>query len=144
MILKIKNDYHKMILTEKLNTAIIVFLLTVILSLIMAFLVSKTPTKLQAKLLKAYEKLNEFRIIIDKYVITATTKPDNTIVEVSSAFEKSSGYSKQELIGKLMSIIRHPQRDDLIIKELWNTILTNKTWEGEIKNRNKKGRRILA
>lgn len=139
MILKIKNDYHKMILTEKLNTAIIVFLLTVILSLIMAFLVSKTPTKLQAKLLKAYEKLNEFRIIIDKYVITATAKPDNTIVEVSTAFEKSSGYSKQELIGKSMSMIGHPDREKLIIKELWNTILNNKTWEGEIKNRNKNG-----
>uniref|UniRef100_UPI0040476AA7 diguanylate cyclase n=1 Tax=Aliarcobacter sp. TaxID=2321116 RepID=UPI0040476AA7 len=139
MILKTKKNYEKNLMYEKINTAIFVFAITLILSFIMAFLASKTPSRLQEKLLRAHEKLNEFTIIIDKYVITATTKPDSTIIQVSSAFEKSSGYTKAELIGKPISIIKNEQRDKQIIKELWETILNKKTWMGEIKNKNKNG-----
>lgn len=91
------------------------------------------------KLYKANNRLKEFKSIIDKYVITTTTRPDSTIVEVSSAFEKISGYSKEELLGKEISIIKHPQRDKQIIKELWDTILEQKTWTGIIKNKKKNG-----
>lgn len=139
MIFKTKQDYKKDLMLEKINTAIFVFLLTVILSLFMAFLASKTPSRLQEKLLRAHEKLNEFTLIIDKYVITATTKTDSTIIHVSSAFEKSSGYSKEELIGKPMAIIKNKTRDKDVIQDLWNTILNGKTWIGEIKNKNKNG-----
>ena len=139
LVLKTKKDYKKEIITQKINTAIIVFILTLLLSLIMAILVSKIPSNLQNKLLKAHEKLNEFTLIIDKYVISATTKPDSTIINVSSAFEKTSGYSKEELIGKPMSIVKNPSRDKMIIKDLWETILKGKTWIGEIKNKSKSG-----
>lgn len=139
MILKTKKDYKKEILSEKLNTAIIVLSLTVALSLLMALFVSKIPTKLQEKLLKAYEKLDEFTSILNKYVITAKTKPDSTIVEVSDAFEKVSGYSKDELIGKPLSIIKHPEQDKKIIKDLWKNILNKEVWVGNIKNRKKTG-----
>lgn len=139
MIFKTKQDYKKDLMLEKINTAIFVFALTVILSLFMALLASKTPSRLQEKLLRAHEKLNEFTLIIDKYVITATTKADSTIIHVSSAFEKSSGYSKEELIGKPMAIIKNKTRDKDVIQDLWSTILNGKTWIGEIKNKNKNG-----
>ena len=138
-IFKTKKDYKKELISEKINTAIIVFVLTLVLSLIMAVLVSRIPSGLQEKLLKANEKLNEFTLIIDKYVITATTKPDSTIINVSSAFEKSSGYLKEELIGKPMSQIKNDSRDKRIIKDLWKTILKGNTWIGEIQNTNKNG-----
>ena len=105
----------------------------------MAFIASKSPSKLQEKLFHTYERLNEFTSIIDKYVITATTKPDGTITQVSSAFEKSSGYSKKELIGKPISIIKNEEQNKKIIEELWKTILNKKTWIGEIKNKDKNG-----
>ncbi len=139
MVLKTKKNYHKELLSEKFNTAIIVLTLTVVLSLLMALFVSKTPTKLQEKLLKAYEKLDEFTSILNKYVITAKTKPDSTIVEVSDAFEKVSGYSKDELIGKSISIIKHPDRDRTIIKDLWKNISNKRVWVGNVKNRKKSG-----
>ena len=139
LIFKTKKDYKKLLIAEKINTAIIIFSLTVLLSLIMAIFVSKTPTKLQEKLFKAHKKLNEFTVIIDKYVITATTKPDSTIVNVSSAFENISGYSKEELIGKPMSIVKNPLRSKEIIKDLWETIQEKETWIGEIQNKNKHG-----
>lgn len=139
MILKTKKNYQKEMLQEKLNTAIIVFSLTIFLSLIMALFVSKTPAELQKRLLKAYEKLDEFTSILNKYVITAKTKPDSTILEVSDAFERVSGYSRAELIGSNMSIIKNPQRDNKVIKQLWENILNKKIWIGNIKNKKKTG-----
>ena len=139
LILKTKKDYKKELAIEKIDTVVLVFILTVILSLIMAFIASKSPSKLQEKLFHTYERLNEFTSIIDKYVITATTKPDGTITQVSSAFEKTSGYSKEELIGKPISIIKNEEQNKKIIEELWKTILNKKTWIGEIKNKDKNG-----
>ncbi|WP_323596905.1 sensor domain-containing diguanylate cyclase [Aliarcobacter butzleri] len=139
MILKTKRNYQKELLNEKFNTAIIVLALTVVLSLLMALFVSKIPMKLQEKLLKAYEKLDEFTSILNKYVITVKTKPDSTIIEVSDAFEKASGYSKDELIGKSISIIKHPEQDRKIIKDLWKNILNKRVWVGNIKNKKKSG-----
>ncbi|MFY4782317.1 diguanylate cyclase [Aliarcobacter butzleri] len=139
MILKTKRNYQKELLNEKFNTAIIVLALTVVLSLLMALFVSKIPMKLQEKLLKAYEKLDEFTSILNKYVITVKTKPDSTIIEVSDAFEKASGYSKDELIGKSISMIKHPEQDRKIIKDLWKNILNKRVWVGNIKNKKKSG-----
>lgn len=136
--LKIKKDYQADILKEKLNIAVIVLLLTLIISFFMAMIVSRIPIKLQNSLFEANEKLETSRIL-DKYIISATTKIDGTILEVSSAFAKSSGYSKDELIGSLMNIIKHPNRDVQIIKDLWDTTLKGDIWIGEIKNKRKNG-----
>lgn len=137
LILKTKGEYEKSLIDAKIKTAVIVLLLTIVLSFILAIYISKGPIKLQKALLKAHDKLNEFTSIIDKYVVTATTKKDSTIVSVSSAFEKSSGYSKEELIGEKISIVNHPDKDENLFKELWNTILSGKIWNGEIKNKRK-------
>ena len=139
MILKPKDDYEKEIFFDKLNTLIIVFFLTVFLSFIMAIMMSNTPILLEKELFKAHKELNEFKTIIDKYVITYTAKSDGTIIEASDAFEKVSGYSKDELIGKRISLIKHPTQDRKIIKDLIQTISKNKIWTWIIKNKTKNG-----
>ena len=135
-VLKTKNGYKSTLLDSKIYTAFWVAIITIILSFILSIYISRNPVKLQMALLKAHEKLNEFASIIDKYVITATTKKDSTIISVSDAFVKLSGYSKEELIGEKMSIIRHPDEDEEKFKVLWNTVSSGKTWNGEIKNKN--------
>lgn len=137
LVLKTSDTYEEILKDEMTKTSIIVLLLTIILSFITSFYISKTPAKLQTSLLNAHKKLKEYTSIIDRYIITATTKTDSTIINVSSAFINSSGYSKDELIGQKMSIIKNPNRDKATIKDLWETILSKKTWIGEIKNRKK-------
>ncbi len=139
LILKPKQHYQVLITDEYLQTAFYVAMLTIVLSFILGFYISKKPIQLQKALIKAYAKLDEFHRVIDKYVISARTKPDSTFISVSSAFLESSGYTEEELIGKQMNIIRHPAVDTNIYKELWETILTGKTWHGIIQNKNKKG-----
>lgn len=139
LILKTKENYEKNLFDELLNTTLIVLIINLILSTILSFYVAKKPKKLQTSLLNAHKKLRSFTSIIDRYVITATTKPNSTILDVSSAFEKSSGYTKKELIGEPMGIIKNKSRDKSIIEELWATILSKQIWIGEIKNRKKDG-----
>lgn len=138
-VLKTNNSYEKNLITTRIKTAVIVLILTIILSLLLAIYISKSPTKLQKALLKAHDKLNEFASIIDKYIITATTKKDSTIIDVSTAFLESSGYSKEELVGQKMNIISHPEKDKILFKNLWDVILNGNTWSGEIKNKKKDG-----
>jgi len=139
LILKTKNRYKNRLINEKIKTATIVLMLTIILSLTLAMVISKTPIKLQNALLEAYDKLNRFGAIIDEYIITATTQKDSTIIDVSSAFIRSSGYSRDELIGKKMNIIHESTQDKALFKDLWRTIMLKQTWIGEIKNRKKSG-----
>ncbi|HUH41694.1 MAG TPA: diguanylate cyclase [Sulfurimonas sp.] len=77
--------------------------------------------------------------LIDKYVITSKTNKKGIITDVSDAFTKISGYTKEEIIGKAHSIVAHPDTPKELYEEMWETILQGKIYEGEIKNLNKSG-----
>lgn len=77
--------------------------------------------------------------IIDKYVITSSTDLSGTITEVSTAFCKITGYSKEELIGKKHNMIRHPNMPSGIYEQMWETIKNGQIWSGEIQNLKKDG-----
>jgi diguanylate cyclase (GGDEF)-like protein/PAS domain S-box-containing protein len=139
MILRAKQDHKNEIIGYKFNSLVIIFFFTIALSFIISFLVSRTFTEIQTKLYKANEKLNEFKTIIDKYVITALVDYDNKIIEVSHAFEKLSGYSKDELIGQSMSVLKHSKQEKKIIENLWDTISSKRIWSGIIRNKKKCG-----
>lgn len=78
--------------------------------------------------------------IIDKYVIVSQTDLEGIITNVSEAFCKVSGYTKDELIGRSHSIVRAPEISKKIYENLWDTIQAGKVWKGELKNIAKDGR----
>lgn len=84
-------------------------------------------------------RLDRYVTIVDNNVITSQTDLDGVITYASEAFSKISGYSKEELIGRGHNIIRHPDMDDALFRDLWETITRGETWHGEIKNRRKDG-----
>lgn len=98
-------------------------------------LLVQSKTKLQ----KAREELSGYIDILDKYVISSATDLDGNIVRVSEAFCDISKYSRDELIGKHHSIVRHPDMPDSIFEDLWKTIKRGSAWHGEFKNRAKDG-----
>lgn len=77
--------------------------------------------------------------IVDKYVITSSTDVKGVITSTSDAFCEISGYSQEELLGATHRIVRHEDMPESIYEELWSTISSGKTWEGEIKNKKKNG-----
>ncbi|RXK00723.1 hypothetical protein CRV02_08630 [Arcobacter sp. CECT 8989] len=84
-------------------------------------------------------KLNNISKSIDKYVIVAETNLKGRITYVSQAFCNVSGYKKDELIGKPINIVRHPDISKKFYENMWEKLSANEVWEGEIKNIDKNG-----
>ncbi|MFA5214703.1 GGDEF domain-containing protein [Sulfuricurvum sp.] len=140
LVLKPKAEYKYSLIISNIQSALVVIILSIILSIPLAMYASSVPSKLQKALLMSNNELKRFSDIIDKYVISVTTKTNSIITAVSSAFEKVSGYSKEDLIGKKMNIIRHTDTPDEVYTDLWKTIKLNKEWNGELKNKDKSGK----
>ncbi len=84
--------------------------------------------------------LNQYKNTIDKSFIVSKTDARGYITYVNEVFCKISGYTKEELLGKPHNIVRHPDMDCSIFKQMWHTIKELKqTWQGKIKNRRKDG-----
>ena len=63
----------------------------------------------------------------------------SNIITVNAAFERLSGYSKEELIGKNPNILSSGLQSDHFYTELWETLVTTGSWQGELWNRRKDG-----
>ena len=64
---------------------------------------------------------------------------EGTIQYVNAHFEKITGYSSDEVIGKNPNILKSGAHHPTFYKEMWNTILSGQDWKGEIVNRKKNG-----
>ncbi|MGA7160740.1 MAG: PAS domain S-box protein [Bacteroidota bacterium] len=67
------------------------------------------------------------------------TDAQGKIIFVNPAFERVSGYSKEELLGKNPSILNSGKQDEQYWQQVWNNILKGKEWVGQIQNRRKNG-----
>lgn len=101
----------------------------------LASLVKKTSHKLDEN--NFY--LNQFKKIVSESSIYSTTDEKGIITDANKNFEKISGYSREELIGKNHNIIRHPDATKESFQQLWSTIQNGKSWHGLLKNRTKSG-----
>lgn len=86
------------------------------------------------------KRLQDHIQLINENIIISTTDKDGYIVDVSEAFCKISGYTKEELIGKTHKVVRHPDTPDKFYEDMWDRLLSGQIWEGEIHNRNKNGK----
>jgi PAS domain S-box-containing protein len=62
------------------------------------------------------------------------TDLNGKITYVDDIFCEITGYSRNEIIGKTHSILRHPDMSDTFFKEMWMTLNKRNKWAGCIKN----------
>jgi PAS domain S-box-containing protein len=67
------------------------------------------------------------------------TDVDGRIIYVNPAFEKASGYSREEVIGKNPNIFGSGKHPKSFWKKMWDTIKSGHVWVGEIENRRRNG-----
>lgn len=76
---------------------------------------------------------------IEDFTIVSRTDLSGKIIYANNFFCQISKYEKEELLGndhRLLNSGHHPKK---FFEEIWKTILSNKTWRGEIKNKAKDG-----
>lgn len=76
---------------------------------------------------------------VDKSICITDT--DGTIEYVNPQFERKTGYSAVEAIGRNPRILKSGDQDATFYEELWATITAGEVWEAEITNRRKSGER---
>ena len=80
-------------------------------------------------------------IVLDpKRYIVSETDEKGKITFVNDYFIEVAGYSKEELMGKPHSIVRHPDMPKVVFKLLWETISQGKNINAVVKNLAKDGR----
>ena len=67
------------------------------------------------------------------------TDAQGKIIFVNPAFERVSGYTKEELLGKNPNILNSGTQDEKYWRQVWSNILKGKEWVGQIQNRRKNG-----
>ena len=83
-----------------------------------------------------FEKENLLKIV-DENVLISITDEKGKIIRTSDAFCKFVGYSKDELIGRTHSILRHEDTPNSFYENMWEEIKSGKVFRTEIKNRKK-------
>ncbi len=101
--------------------------------------ISKNLEKQQKEFRSEKFNYSEFLKAINGIVIISKTDLKGDITYTNEAFEKISGYKREELLGKSHNIVRNPDIDALVFKDLWDTIQKGNIWHGELSNRAKDG-----
>lgn len=67
------------------------------------------------------------------------TDADNKILNVNAAFTQMTGYTAEDVLGKDPKMLSSGEHDPAFYQAMWQSINTNGSWHGEIKNRRKSG-----
>lgn len=71
------------------------------------------------------------------------TDAKGRILYVNPAFEKYTGYSEKEVVGKLPSFLKSGLQSDSFYRELWSSLSKGKSFTGNLINRSKKGKLLI-
>ncbi|MDY0122220.1 MAG: PAS domain S-box protein [Sulfurimonas sp.] len=84
--------------------------------------------------------LAEYKNTVDRSFIVSKTDKKGRITYVNDRFCEISGYSREELLGKSHSIVRHEDMSSKVFQQLWETIQARDPWFGVVKNKTKEGK----
>lgn len=77
--------------------------------------------------------------VAQSHEIIVVTDREGTMLYVNPAFERTTGYSREEAIGQNPRILKSGIQDRNFYAQMWATLLSGHVWEGQMVNRKKDG-----
>ena len=71
------------------------------------------------------------------------TDKEGNIIWVNPAFSRLTGYAREEVVGENPRFLQSGRQDPTYYEKLWDTILANDVWHGEMVNRRKDGQEYI-
>jgi len=90
----------------------------------------KRAERERARLTSAVEQAAEAVLITD---------PEGTIVYVNPAFERITGYNREEVLGQNPRLLKTGKQDTAFYKAMWSTLARGEHWSGHFSNKRKDG-----
>jgi len=88
---------------------------------------------------KAEEVLRVAAATFETHEAILITDAHSNIIRVNQAFQDTTGYSAEEVLGKNPRILSSGRQDKAFYAEMWRQILTSGSWTGEMWDRRKNG-----
>jgi PAS domain S-box-containing protein len=95
--------------------------------------------KKSATLKKVLDDMEKYQIALNEHAIVSAADVKGNITDVNTKFCETSGYTKEELIGKNHRIVKSDEHSKEVFETMWRTICHGEVWHGEIKNKKKDG-----
>lgn len=129
IVFQSKHEMIDKMMLKHLTSGFWILLFVLVLSIPIAYQISRTPINLHSNLESALLKLKRSQDIVDKHVLTLQINAKGYIKSISEAFSNKKQCSKEELIGKKYSkIVEAP-----------DTAKTNILLSKEVKTKDKNG-----
>jgi PAS domain S-box-containing protein len=90
----------------------------------------KTAEKERLRLVTIVEQAAESIMVTDR---------EGTIQYVNPAFERLTGYSRGEAVGRNLGILKSGVHGDQFYRDMWDTLIRGDVWRGQLVNRKKNG-----
>jgi len=89
-------------------------------------------------------ELEKYIQVVNENVMIISVDKSGKIISASNAFCNNMGFQKDDLLGKPLSLTLHPDVHSMIFEQIYNQVLTEGNWEGEIKKLTKSGSEMWA
>lgn len=128
-------------------------LITIILAVFMnshldrQYYLQKKINESTSEMRQAYAELSEYAESLRQFTLAIEHSPASIVITdkygiiqfVNEGFCKTTGYTKEEAIGKNPRVLKSGKMQDEIYKDMWQTISSGNQWRGELINATKTG-----
>ncbi|MFT7860553.1 MAG: diguanylate cyclase [Sulfurimonas sp.] len=120
---------------HNLNIAMVFWLISVITAIYFIYLIHKLFE--EHELYTADLELSSHTL--DSYEGVVITDKDTRILKVNKGFERITGYSFEDVVGKKASMLKAENNPNSLYKGMWGSLNETGSWSGEVLNKRKDG-----
>lgn len=101
---------------------------------------------------RAETRRREAEAQLDKFSLAIEQSPENTVITnlagdieyVNAAFLSTTGYSREEVIGRNPRFLKSDKTQPLVYRDMRDALTQGRIWQGELINRHKDGHEYVA